>query len=234
MKTQLLIPAAGAGRRMDLETPKALLELGGIPMLARTLERFRPLGLLEEAVITAPPDHIAAFETMLQQCFPKVLFHIVPGGAERQESVQNGLAALDAQTEIVVIHDAARPFIATASIQASIEAARQCGAATVAIPVIDTILQGDENAYLTATPDRRQLWACQTPQTFQVDIIRRAHEQALRQGFQGTDDASLVRRMGHPVKLVMGAALNFKVTTPTDYSMANLILENGGPECVSA
>ncbi len=234
MKTQLLIPAAGAGRRMDLETPKALLELGGIPLLARTLERFRPLSLLEEAVITAPAAHITTFEAVLKRYFAGLSFHIVPGGAERQESVRKGLAALDAHTEIVVIHDAARPFIPAASIQASIEAARQCGAATVAIPVIDTILQGDEEAYLTATPDRRRLWACQTPQTFKVDVIRRAHEQALQEGFQGTDDASLVRRMGNPVKLVMGAALNFKVTTPADYSLAKMILEQGGPECVSA
>ncbi len=234
MNVQLLIPAAGAGRRMDVETPKALLELGGTPMLLRTLECFRPLGLLEHAVITAPPSHREAFMRVLQQAFPNTPFHIVPGGVERQESVSNGLAALDAATEIVVIHDAARPFVSLNSIRASIDAAKDCGAATVAIPVIDTILQGDENAYLASTPDRRQLWACQTPQTFRVEVIRRAHALAQKEGYTGTDDASLVRRMGESVKLVMGTPLNFKVTTPSDYALAEMILEKGGPECVSA
>ncbi|HPO16003.1 MAG TPA: 2-C-methyl-D-erythritol 4-phosphate cytidylyltransferase [Candidatus Hydrogenedentes bacterium] len=234
MNVQLLIPAAGAGRRMGAETPKALLALGGVPMLIRTLECFQTIGLLEEAVITAPHDRLDLFNDVLQQFFTHSAFRIVEGGAERQDSVSNGLSALEPATEIVIIHDAARPFVSADSIQASIDAARDCGAATVAIPVVDTILQGDENAYLVSTPDRRQLWACQTPQTFRVDVIRRAHTLAQKEGYTGTDDASLVRRMGEPVKLVMGTPLNFKVTTPSDYALAEMILEKGGPECVSA
>ena len=101
------------------------------------------------------------------------------------------------------------------------------GAATVTVPVIDTILQADENAFLVETPDRRYLWACQTPQTFRVDVIRRAHASAAAEGFLSTDDASLVRRMGEPVKLVMGSTLNIKITTPVDLSIATCLIREG-------
>jgi 2-C-methyl-D-erythritol 4-phosphate cytidylyltransferase len=223
VKTQLLIPAAGLGVRLGAEGPKALVPLAGKPMLAHTLERFRPLGLIPAAIVLIAPEHRALFETALDAAFPGMALRLVPGGAERQESVANGLAALDADTEIVVIHDAARPFVATASIQASIEAAAEFGAATVAIPSVDTILEGDADAFLTATPDRTRLWACQTPQTFRTEVIREAHRRARADGFLGTDDASLVRRIGGPVKLVHGTRLNMKLTTPDDRRLAELI-----------
>jgi 2-C-methyl-D-erythritol 4-phosphate cytidylyltransferase len=223
VSVQLLIPAAGMGQRLGLERPKALVEIAGEPMLVRTLRRLDPLGLATDAVIIIPPGHGDAFRDALGHAFESYSFELVDGGAERQQSVANGLARLKPDTKIVVIHDAARPFVPGEAVTASIQAARECGAATVAIPVSDTILVADKDQFLQDTPDRRALWACQTPQTFQVPVIREAHASARGQAYTGTDDASLVRRTGRPVKLVMGSALNFKITTPADLAMANAL-----------
>ncbi len=227
MKTQLLMPAAGMGTRLGSDRPKALIPVGGEPLLVRTLKRFQSLELLDGAVIVVTPDTRAAFEDALRQAFPGLRFAVVPGGAERQISVSNGLERLDPDTDIVVIHDAARPFIGEDSVRRSIASAAECGAATVAIPSVDTILQGDADAFLVDTPDRAFLWQCQTPQTFRVEVIRSAHEAARSEGYLGTDDATLVRRMGGAVKLVMGAPLNFKITTPADLALAECVIREG-------
>lgn len=226
-RLQLLIPAAGMGTRLGADRPKALIELAGVPLLVRTLRRFAELDLAENCIVTIAPQARAEFEGALRAHLPASRTQLVDGGKERQDSVRNGLAALDSTTEIVVIHDAARPFVSPESIRSSVDAAAQFGAATVAIPSIDTILVSDEDAFLADTPDRKTLWACQTPQTFRVDVLRHAHEQAARAGFTGTDDASLVRRVGGKVKLVMGSPLNFKVTTPQDLALAHCVIEGG-------
>lgn len=227
MKSQLLLAAAGMGTRLGGNEPKALLNVGGRPLLVRTLERLAPLGLAEHAVVTAPSARVEDFHRLLNAVFPECAIRVIAGGAERQHSVCLGLESLDADTEIVVIHDAARPFVPIESVRASIDAAAQFGAATVAIPVIDTILIGDDNAFLQDTPDRHTLWACQTPQTFRVDTIREAHRRAAAENYLGTDDASLVRRYGGRVKLVMGSPMNFKITTPADLALARLAWQEG-------
>ncbi|MCC6487262.1 MAG: 2-C-methyl-D-erythritol 4-phosphate cytidylyltransferase [Candidatus Hydrogenedentes bacterium] len=224
---QLLIPAAGMGTRLGAGRPKALIELDGVPLLVRTLERFGSVDLVRDAVIVTPPGFRADFEKLLGAAFPGCPFHYADGGAERQNSVENGLSILQPDTEIVAIHDAARPFISEDSIRESVIAAREFGAATVAIPSIDTILVGDPDAFLVETPDRRCLWACQTPQTFQVAVIRDAHSRARQEDHLGTDDATLVQRMGGRVKLVMGSPLNFKVTTPGDFALARCVIQGG-------
>lgn len=231
MKTQLLVPAAGIGARLGLDRPKALVELAGKPLLVRTLERLEPLGLLDGAVVIVPPGRTGDFERVLEGAFPSSRFHLADGGAERQASVGNGLAALGADVDVVVIHDAARPFVAAESVRASVEAATEVGAATVAIPVIDTILVSDEQGFLEQTPDRSRLWACQTPQTFRTEVIREAHACAARDGFAGTDDASLVRRQGGRVKLVPGTWLNMKITTPQSLAVAEALVKEGVCGC---
>ncbi len=227
MKTQLLIPAAGMGTRLGAPSPKALLDLCGTPMLVRTLRRFESLGIARDAVITVPPTHRTLFEETLGAAFPDAQFTLVDGGRERQDSVDNGLKALDPATELVAVHDAARPFISPESADAAIAAAAQYGAATVAIRCVDTVLQGDEDDFLVHTPDRSLLWACQTPQVFRVDVLRRAHAEARAAGFLGTDDATLVQRLGGKVKLAPGTPLNFKVTTPGDLALARCVIEGG-------
>ncbi len=227
MKAQLLVPAAGIGTRLGAEVPKALTEIEGKPLLVRTLERAAIPECLSPAVITIPPESREAFDAALRAWFPAHAYHLAAGGRERQHSVANGLVALDADTEIVIIHDAARPFVPVEAVRASVEAAIAYGAATVAIPVTDTILEGDDAAFLERTPERRKLWACQTPQTFRVTVIREAHARAARDDMLLTDDASLVRAYGGKVKLVLGSPLNFKITTPADLQLARLIIREG-------
>jgi 2-C-methyl-D-erythritol 4-phosphate cytidylyltransferase len=231
VKAQLLIPAAGMGTRLGTGGPKALLDLCGEPMIVHTLRRFEPLDLVHTAVIVVHPGHEAAIAEACSQAFPGARFRIVHGGAERQESVLRGLDALDPGTTIVAVHDAARPFVSPASVKQSIEAAEHCGAATVAIPSTDTILIGDEHGFLVDTPDRSRLWACQTPQTFKVEVLRKAHQAALSNGHAVTDDATLVQRAGGRVQLVRGSTLNFKVTMPEDADLARIVIEKGLAPC---
>jgi 2-C-methyl-D-erythritol 4-phosphate cytidylyltransferase len=222
----LLIPAAGMGVRLGQNRPKALIDIAGKPMLVRALERFAPLGLVAGAVIVVTPGHRSDFERALTKAFPSSEFTLIDGGTERQDSVRHGLDSLDPGSDVVVIHDAARPFVSTESIQASIAAAEEYGAATVAIPCIDTILVANADQCLQETPDRSTLWACQTPQTFRVAVIRDAHAAAKRDAAILTDDASLVRRVGGVVRLVHGTASNFKITTPGDLALAECAVRN--------
>lgn len=232
MKAQLLIPAAGMGTRLGANIPKALVPIEGKPLIVHTLERFAAIGLAEDAVITAAPGQEALFQEHLLSAFPGSRFAIVPGGAQRQDSVRMGLEALAPNTEIAAIHDAARPFVLPSSVQAAIQAAATWGGATVAIPSIDTILVADETECLQDTPERSRLWACQTPQVFRVDVIRAAHAQAHAAGTSVTDDATLVRQSGGKVRLIQGSRLNFKITTPEDLALARCILTAGGPEAL--
>ncbi len=224
---QALIVAAGAGTRLGAKSPKALVNVAGQPLLAHAVYRFARAGLAGPLVVVAPPGAEARFLPVVERAAEGHACTIVAGGAERQDSVARGLDALDPDTELVAIHDAARPFVSEEAIAASFASAAEYGAATVAIPCADTILEADEAALLQHTPDRSRLWACQTPQTFRVAVIRAAHEHAQREGFLGTDDASLVRRAGHPVKLVRGTAHNFKVTTPDDLALAEAVAAAG-------
>ena len=135
------------------------------------------------------------------------------------------MAALEPQCEIVVIHDAARPFIGVEAIQRSIDAAAEVGSAVVATPVRDTIKRADAQRTIRETVSRHDLWLAQTPQTFQVEVIRAAHRWARQQDIAGTDDATLVEQMGQPVRIVPGDALNFKITTPDDFALAQAVLQ---------
>jgi 2-C-methyl-D-erythritol 4-phosphate cytidylyltransferase len=225
VKVQAVIPAGGLGQRLARSMPKALVSVAGIPLLVRTLRAFEVLGLAHTAIVVVPGSHRDAFRDALLPLFPGI--QLVNGGEARQDSVRLGIAALDSDTEICVIHDAARLFIAPDVIQAAIGAAAEMGAATVAIPSIDTILIENGEGFLKETPDRRQLWACQTPQVFRTEIIRSAHERAVTEAMEVTDDATLVKRCGHPVQLIEGSPLNFKLTTPTDLQIAEALIEKG-------
>ena len=223
MKVQLLIPAAGMGRRLEMERPKALVPIQGKPLLAHTLMRLREISRDAPVIVVVPKGRQAEFEAATGEVFPGVKFAC--GGEERQDSVMQGLNALDEDAEIVVIHDAARPFVPVPAILNAIEAARQTGAATLAVPVVDTILVSDGAGRLESTPDRSRLWACQTPQVFQADIIRATYEWARMHGVSCTDDATLATKAGYPVRLIEGCPGNFKVTTREDLARAEYLLE---------
>jgi 2-C-methyl-D-erythritol 4-phosphate cytidylyltransferase len=224
---QLLIAAGGMGERLGHSTPKALAPLAGRPLLIRTLDRFNALSLLDNACITAPEASLDDFSSVVKKAYPDNTIHIIAGGSTRQASVQNGLHALDKQTQLVVIHDAARPFPLIDAVREAIEAAIAYGASTVAVPCTDTILRGNQEAMLVETPDRNALWACQTPQVFRVEVIRDAHEHALTKGLTGTDDATLVQLNNGHVKLIRGDAMNFKITSKDDLHYAEYLLKEG-------
>ncbi|MFO7776453.1 MAG: 2-C-methyl-D-erythritol 4-phosphate cytidylyltransferase [Candidatus Hydrogenedentota bacterium] len=224
VKTQSIVPAAGMGSRLGAELPKALIPIANRPLLAHTLERLREAGVMDGAIIVAPVSFRDAVARVLAEAFPGHSFTIADGADERQASVARGLEALAEDTQIVLIHDAARPFVEPAVVQDGIEAAWRWGAATAATPCVDTILVSDEEGFLEATPDRRRLWACQTPQIFRTEVIVRAHGLAAREGYFATDDATLARRTGTPVKLIESSPSNFKITTPNDLAMAQRLL----------
>jgi len=225
--TQVIIPAAGMGLRLGCAEPKALVEVDGSPLLLRTMRQFSKIAGGKDIIVPIPVECREAFSAALSTVDAPAHVRLVDGGAQRQDSVWNALGELDSDTEVVLIHDAARPFVPESVVQAAAEAAQEYGAATVAVPVVDTILEVDSEEFLEHTPDRNRLWACQTPQAFQVEVIREAHRHAQARHFYGTDDAALVRLMGKPVKIVEGVPRNFKVTTPFDLLMACQIAREG-------
>ncbi len=226
MNTQLIVTAAGLGVRLAAGEPKALVLVAGTTLLIRTLHAFDACGFTGKTIVTAPPGFEARFADLLSVHGYGHTTSIVTGGDARQDSVGRALDALDSSTDLVVIHDAARPFVEARAVHESIQAAEMFGAATVALPCSDTILRADPNAFLFETPDRALLWACQTPQTFRVDVIRAAYAAAKSRGRIATDDATLVRENGGRVKLILSTPQNFKITTPLDLAYAEFLLKN--------
>ena len=225
MNAHLLVPAAGLGKRLLRSEPKALVDLAGEPLLIRTLRCFASLGLVKDALVMVPLHHETAFRAAIDHAFPSTRVQLSPGGAERQQSVARGLDALATDHGIVVIHDAARPFVDPDTVREAISEARKHGAATVATPCVDTILQATKDQFLEDTPDRSRLWACQTPQVFRIGLLREAHRRAAKEGRSYTDDATLVLAHGAPIRIVAGSPKNFKVTTPEDLRYAEFLIQ---------
>ena len=225
MHVNVVIVAAGKGTRLQSELPKPFLSVAGRPILVHTLRRFEPIEVVRRIVVVVAAEREALCRELLHTHGPwPQPIAVVHGGAERQDSVWNGLAALETHCEIVAIHDAARPFISVEAIQRSIDAAAETGSAVVATPVRDSIKRADAQHTIRETISRHDLWLAQTPQTFQVGVIRAAHQWAQQRGIVGTDDATLVEQMGRPVRIVPGDALNFKITTPDDLALAQAVL----------
>ena len=220
-----IILAGGSGSRMGAARNKVLLELQGKPVITRSVEAFS--GLVEGIVLVSRPEDIPDMQAAMKAA--GVAVAIVPGGDTRQASVWNGLCALPADCTHVLIHDGARCLVDEGTIRRCMASVEAHGTGVAAIPAIDTIKQVDAESVVTATPDRSQLRAVQTPQGFTLDIIRRAHESAQQAGFLGTDDASLVERMGQPVRLTEGDRRNIKLTTPEDMIMAEAFLGRSFP-----
>ena len=224
--TSAIIPASGLGRRLGNDSGKAFATIAGQPLIGYTLAAFQECAEIGEIVLVAHRDQIAAAEMLAQERgFTKVKA-VIPGGKVRQDSVRNGLAAASPDCEIITIHDGARPFVTPDIIVSSIEAAREDGAAIAVVPVTDTIKSSLDGRFVSSTLDREKLYAVQTPQTFARDVIRSAYERAYADGYLGTDDASLVERLGLPVRIVEGAYENIKVTTPTDIAVAEAIMRS--------
>lgn len=222
-----LIVAGGQGLRMQMDVRKQYLNIDGRPVLFHTLSVFERSTAIDSIYLVVPQDDIdfcrqeiaAPLKSTKNIC-------VVAGGEERQKSVYNGLAAMSADPDhIVVIHDGVRPFVQIEHIEACIHAAMGCGAAVLAVPVSDTIKQSDSAGHIEKTIDRRRLWAAQTPQAFRYGLIREAHDFAVKSNMTVTDDSALIEARCHPVKLVPGSRNNIKITTPDDLVFAQALLE---------
>ncbi len=222
-----IIVAAGRGTRMGPDRDKLFLEVAGRPVVAHTWRRFDHAHEIAEIVLVVREGMQTAFQELAGQCGLTKPFRLVAGGAERQDSVWSGLAALSPDCQVVCIQDGARPCTSFEIITETIIAAREMGAAVAARPVTDTIKESADGRLITRTLDRAKLWSVQTPQTFRVEIIRHAISLARERGLHLTDDTAACELAGHPVRLVAGAAPNPKVTVPDDLPYIELLLKRG-------
>ena len=221
----VIFPAAGQGKRMQAGINKVLLTLGGEPILTRTLKTFSAVEEVGELIVVVAADEVAAVERQLQKVTGLKPFQVAAGGSERQYSIYNGLQRVADNADVVLVHDAARPLVTVKTIQAVIDSARAKGGAIAAVPAKNTIKVVDTDGLVESTPPRSTLWEVQTPQGFRKDILLKANEQALQDNFLGTDDASLVERIGVPVAVVKSDYRNIKVTTPEDLLIAEAFLQ---------
>ena len=215
----VVLPAGGAGRRLGARTPKQFLTIDRVPIIALAAQRFARHPAVAEIVVAVPAALLDRARALLDRHVPRGRIVVVRGGADRQESVGEGLRAVSSGAGIIVVHDAVRPFAPRAVIDAVIDAARETGAAICAVPIADT-LKRVRDGVVEATVDRSELWAVQTPQAFRAALLREAHDKARRDGFLGTDEAMLVERLGHSVRVVRGDNANVKITTPEDLRRA--------------
>jgi len=249
MKVFVIVPAAGLGTRMappasarskpekgKKEAPtKQFKELGGVPILIHTLRQFAAAPAVYEIVVALRKDEIDGFRRQLEKRYPEILnkrVNLVEGGEHRQNSVANALASIAADPgDLVLVHDAVRPFVSTEIINEVIAAAEKYHAAIAGWPAVDTVKQVDrtaEGAVIKATIPRAQIVMAQTPQGFRYDLLKKAFDDAASDGFLGTDEASLIERAGLPVMVVMGSARNIKITTPADMQLAEFYLKSSG------
>ncbi|RDU34884.1 2-C-methyl-D-erythritol 4-phosphate cytidylyltransferase [Neobacillus piezotolerans] len=222
MKYTVILPAAGRGKRMGAGINKLLLELDGVPVLIHTLLVFENDENCKAMILAVNPDERDEMEGLLNRYKIKKPVKFALGGAERQQSVFNGLKEAGGEG-LVLVHDAARPFITKSLIGRLAEAAERDGAAILAVPVKDTVKKAIGN-HVAETIERSSLWAVQTPQAFRISVLLEAHERAGQDSFLGTDDASLVERLPHPVAIVQGDYNNIKLTTREDLVFAEAIL----------
>jgi 2-C-methyl-D-erythritol 4-phosphate cytidylyltransferase len=225
-----VIVAAGRGTRMNSDINKQYINICGVPVLARTIKAFQECSLVDEIIVVVNQDDIVYCKKYVIDLykFNKVT-QLVAGGDTRQQSVLNGLNSIHPNSEIVLIHDGARPFIKPEIIINSIASASDFGAACVAVPVKDTIKRSgviEGQHFIAETIPRETLWLIQTPQTFRSPLIKEAHLKAASEGFEGTDDSVLVERLGIPVKIVMGNYDNIKITTNEDLIIGEAIASN--------
>jgi 2-C-methyl-D-erythritol 4-phosphate cytidylyltransferase len=224
MKVSAIIPAAGMGIRMGSNIPKQFLLLDGKPILHHTLSVLDSCSVVTEIVLVVSEKEIENTQQQIQDSYPKVA-KVIAGGKERQDSVYNGLQSLGSETDIVVVHDGVRPFVTENLIRETVEAARDFGAAITAIPVSDTIKKVNEQGKVESTIDRSGLWRVQTPQTFQVSLLREAFVKAQADNFYGTDEGSLIEYLGRDVKVIPGSELNIKITRSEDLVLGEKIAE---------
>ncbi|MGM0501916.1 MAG: 2-C-methyl-D-erythritol 4-phosphate cytidylyltransferase [Bacillota bacterium] len=225
MGLSVVIPAAGQGKRMKTEKNKQFLMLDDKEVLAHTISKFENSNLVDEIIVVARADEISYCENKVVQNydFTKVV-KVIAGGSTRQESVYNGLQEVAESSDFILIHDGVRPFITGQLIEKVVAEVKEYEAAAVGVSVKDTIKVINSDTMIINTPDRSKLVAIQTPQAFKKDLIMDAYQQAVEDGFVGTDSSSLVERLDKTVKLIEGSYENIKLTTPEDLELGEIIL----------
>lgn len=220
----VVIVAAGTGSRMNMGINKQFIKLEGKEIIAYTIEKFYNNSNIEDIVVVVKEDESEFFKKEILDKYNFKNVKIAYGGKERQDSVYNGLKLLDEKCDVVLIHDGARPFVSDKIIDKSIEEAKEHKAIVVGVPVKDTIKVIDNDKNIVDTPNRSVLWAVQTPQTFDYNILIDAYKDAFKNKFYGTDDAMLVERIGYKVKMLEGSYNNIKITTKEDLNIGSQIL----------
>jgi len=220
-----IVVAAGRGERLGVGQRKQYVDLGGVPILARTLGVFEACATVDATVLVIPPDdELLVRERILLRHELRKVSAVVVGGGTRRESVARGLAAVPDGVEVVLVHDGVRPLVSAALIDRVVEAARVHGAAVPVLPARDTVKRGGKG-WVSETLDRSTLWLAQTPQGFRADLLRRAHAQP---GPDASDDAQLVERLGQAIASVFGDPANLKITTPEDIVIGEALLSMRG------
>ena len=221
-----LIAAGGRGLRFGTAQPKQFLSLGGRSILERSVDVFRNCDVIDDVVVAVPPE-VASDPPASLLAKGKPL-EIVAGGARRQDSVANAFARVVDRADVVVIHDAARPFVSDETIRRTVAAAVESGAAIAAIAAHDTVKRAGANRIVTATLPREEIFLAQTPQAFRTSVLK----EALALGVDATDEATLAERAGHAVQIVEGDPRNLKITTPADLAMAERLLGISSPATI--
>ena len=236
MQVFVILPAAGLGTRMAGPQPKQFLALNGIPILIHSLRAFASVERVTAIYVAVRKPEVERVEAQIAEYAAEYglagRVHVVEGGDNRQESVSHALAALKAEPDdIVLVHDAVRPLIDAATIDRTIDAVAEFGAAIVGLPAVDTIKQVERTAHgalITSTIPREYIVLAQTPQGFRFGLLQRSFAEAMADGFIGTDEASVVERAGHPVAVVHGSQVNLKITQPGDLELAEFYLRQRG------
>ncbi len=227
MKIEAIVPAAGLGLRLRSKTPKALVKINNCPLIIHTLRNLDSHPLIRSIILVVRKKEMAVLNLIIKRFRLKKLKNIIEGGSYRRDSVYNGLKYIDVDTNLVIIHDGARPFVGKKIITNCIKDAARFGASTAAVPVKPTIKRirvSHGRVFVRETLNRDALWEIQTPQTFRKNIIIDAHKKC--KSLRATDDAGLVERIGKNVAITMGSYLNIKITTPEDLLFAKAILAN--------
>lgn len=230
-KITAILPAAGLGTRMGAETPKQFLELDGAPILVHSVRKIASCELVTDIILATRAEDVARLEERLRSEKFRQRLRVVKGGDTRQESVAAALKQVSDDTEIVLVHDAVRPFVTREQIARVIEEARTCGAAILGIPAMDTVKEvkraslPEDVALITMTVPRERVVMAQTPQAFTTKILKEAFARAETDGINASDEAGLVERLGKEVHVVLGSERNIKITKPADMELANFYLE---------
>lgn len=220
-----VVLAAGLGVRMGTSVPKQFLTLGKMPLLVHSLRLFEHIELINEVIlVVAESDSDHCRKEIVSKFSLNKVSQVVVGGSRRQDSVWNGLQAVKSSTKIALLHDAVRPFVTETMVCGVINGARNQGAAIIAIPMRDTVKRVGNDKIIESTLHREELWLAQTPQAFQLNILKKAHLTYEEDGLDATDDAMMVEKLGQKVSVIFGSFDNIKITCPEDLIIGEAIL----------